>query len=195
MSKTKNSLAEFFSKGSRVELSNKFSRASGVALLFCGEASNLNLLFIKRATNPRDNWSGQLAFPGGKMEEADSSLLDACLREVQEEVGFGLPREAYVGSLDDIQARKRGQLVGFYIQPFIFYLPERPELIACEDEVAEIIWVGLDHLRDEANRAEYIYDRDGTNLNFPGILFENGDVLWGLTYMMVNDLLKKLQGY
>ncbi|RYZ62070.1 MAG: CoA pyrophosphatase [Proteobacteria bacterium] len=195
MSKTKDSLTEFLSQGSRVELSKHFSKASGVALLFCGEGKNLSLLFIKRATNPRDNWSGQLAFPGGKMEETDASLLDACLREVREEVGFDLPKGSLIGSLDDLQARKRGQLIEFYIQPFAFYLPEQPLLIACPDEVAEIIWVPLEHLRDVANRAEYPYEHEGTQYNFPGIRFANGDVLWGLTFMMVTNLLKKLEGF
>ena len=195
MSKTKNSLLGFFGKGSRTELSDQFTKASGVALLFCGEGLNLKLLFIKRATNPRDNWSGHLAFPGGKKEDSDASLLDACLRELYEEVGLRLNPSALIGSLDDIQARQRGHLVEFFIQPFIFYLEEVPKLFACENEVAEVMWVGLEHLRDEANRADFVYQRDGESMSFPGIRFLNGDILWGLTYMMVTNLLKKLEGF
>jgi 8-oxo-dGTP pyrophosphatase MutT (NUDIX family) len=192
MSKTKNDLRHILSQGPRIELSDRFSKASGVALLFCGEGSSLEVLFIKRATNPKDNWSGQLAFPGGKKEEGDATLLDTCLREVHEEIGLELPLSALVGSLDDLQARKRGVLMEFFIQPFVFYLDHKPEVIPCSSEVADTQWVALDYLRSETNRAEYLYEKDGVTMNLPGIRFSNGDILWGLTYMMVQNLFKKL---
>jgi 8-oxo-dGTP pyrophosphatase MutT (NUDIX family) len=192
MSKTKNELRHIFAQGPRTDLSETFSKASGVALLFCGEGSELELLFIKRAVNPKDNWSGQLAFPGGKRDDADDTLLDTCLREVHEELGLILPRPALIGSLDDLQARQRGNLLEFFIQPFVFYLDRKPDLIPCSSEVAEVLWVRLDYLRSEKNQAEYIFERDGVSMNLPGIRFASGDTLWGLTYLMVSNLFKKL---
>jgi 8-oxo-dGTP pyrophosphatase MutT (NUDIX family) len=193
MNKTKSELLEIFASGPRLDLSEDFSKASGVALLFCGQGPDLELLFIKRATNPRDNWSGQLAFPGGKRDEGDATLLDTCLREVREEIGLVLPPSSLMGSLDDLQARKRGILMPFFIQPFVFYLDQRPEVVPCSDEVAGIQWVSMTYLRDQQNRAEYLYEKDGAQFKLPGIRFSNGDILWGLTYMMVLNLFKKLK--
>ena len=46
------------------------------------------ILFIKRAERAGDPWSGHLAFPGGRAEESDATLLDLAMREAAEEVGI-----------------------------------------------------------------------------------------------------------
>ncbi|KAL6077941.1 CoA pyrophosphatase [Balamuthia mandrillaris] len=48
------------------------------------------ILFIKRAINPRDRWSGQVAFPGGRRDDSDSSDQSVAEREVNEEIGLDL---------------------------------------------------------------------------------------------------------
>ncbi|WP_413289321.1 NUDIX hydrolase [Bdellovibrio sp. HCB337] len=195
MSKTKSDIEKVLTQGPRTDLSKDFSRASGVALLLCEEAGHLEVLFIKRALNPSDNWSGHLAFPGGKKDETDASLLDACVREVREEVGVILDQSCLIGSLDDLQARKRGNLLEFYIQPFVFYLPQKPKLIPDPKEVERTLWVSLDYLLNVANRTEYKFQRDNMKLALPAIQFPDGDVLWGLTYMMIQNLFWKIQNY
>lgn len=42
------------------------------------------VLVLKRRANPRDPWSGHYAFPGGRRDDTDASLLDTCLRETWE---------------------------------------------------------------------------------------------------------------
>jgi len=42
-------------------------------------------LYIQRAINPKDRWSGQIAFPGGKADP-DESDQQAAEREVMEEL-------------------------------------------------------------------------------------------------------------
>lgn len=194
MSKTKKEIKQILSQGPRIDLSNEFSRASGVALLLCGEGPSLELLFIKRAVNPTDRWSGQIAFPGGKREEADTSLLGACMREVREEIGVELTEECLIGSLDDIQARKRGVLLDFYIEPFVFHLAEKPALALSEREVEKTYWVSLDYLADKANATSFDFVRENLKVNLPGIRFPDEEVLWGLTYMMLQNFFAKLRG-
>lgn len=195
MSKTKSDIENILTLGPRTDLSKEFSRASGVALLLCEEAGHLEVLFIKRALNPNDNWSGHLAFPGGKKDEKDASLLDACLREVHEEVGILLDKNSLIGSLDDLQARKRGHLLEFYIQPFVFYLPQKPAIVPDPQEVEKTLWMPLDYLLNVANHTEYVFERDSMKLALPAIQFPDGDVLWGLTYMMIQNLFWKIQNY
>lgn len=192
MSKTKKEISDILSQGPRIDLSKDYSRASGVALLLCGEGPDLELLFIKRAANPTDRWSGQIAFPGGKRDEADESLLAACVREVREEIGFALTPDLLIGSIDDIQARKRGVLLDFYIEPFVFHLGERPELVLAPTEVEKTYWVSLEYLADPANAAEYSYVHEGLTLKLPGIRLPDGEVLWGLSYMMLRNFFVKL---
>lgn len=194
MSKTKKEIKDLLSQGPRIDLSNDFSRASGVALLLCGEGRDLELLFIKRAVNPADRWSGQIAFPGGKREEADVSLLAACLREVREEIGYDLAAECLIGSIDDIQARKRGVLLKFFIEPFVFHVPAKPELVLSPREVEKTYWVSLDYLMNPANATNYEFVRDGLNVSLPAIRFPDGEVLWGLSYMMLQNFFVKMRG-
>jgi len=192
MSKTKKEIADILSQGPRIDLSNDFSRASGVALLLCGEGANLELLFIKRAQNPADRWSGQIAFPGGKRDEADVSLLAACMREVSEEIGLTLQPEWLIGSLDDIQARKRGLLLDFYIQPFVFHLLAKPELLLSHSEVDKVYWMPITELKDSRNATTYEIARDGVNVKLPAIRFPDETVLWGLSYMMLQNFFLKI---
>lgn len=192
MSKTKKEISDILSQGPRIDLSKDFSRASGVALLLCGEGTQLELLFIKRATNPADRWSGQIAFPGGKRDEADESLMAACLREVYEEIGYPLSADLFIGSLDDIQARKRGMLLEFYIQPFVFHLSEKPELQLSASEVEKTYWISLDYLTDTANSTTYEFVREGLNIKLPAIRMPDGEILWGLSYMMLQNFFVKL---
>jgi 8-oxo-dGTP pyrophosphatase MutT (NUDIX family) len=69
-------------------------RRASVALLLRrrgDEQGELELLYILRPQSPRDPWSGQVAFPGGKQEPGDGgSDLRTALREVKEELGLDL---------------------------------------------------------------------------------------------------------
>jgi 8-oxo-dGTP pyrophosphatase MutT (NUDIX family) len=57
--------------------------------------ARLELLFIRRADNPRDPWSGNVALPGGRREPGESDA-DAAVREAHEEVGLALAPPAFV---------------------------------------------------------------------------------------------------
>jgi 8-oxo-dGTP pyrophosphatase MutT (NUDIX family) len=188
--KIKNNIEKILSQGPRTDLSKNFSKASGVALLLCG--TQLELLFIKRAKNPIDHWSGQIAFPGGKRDESDASLLATCRRELYEEVSLDLSVDCLVGSLDDLQARKHGAHLDFYIRPFVFYTKEKPFVNAVPGEVEKTLWVSLDYLVNPKNRMNYSFTRDQIKLELPGIQLPDGDILWGLTYEMVQNLIRKI---
>jgi len=70
---------------------------------------SLELLFIKRAVNPRDRWSGDVALPGGRQEMGETDL-DTAIRETREEVGLNLTKGgfAFLGQLNDRVASRKG---------------------------------------------------------------------------------------
>ena len=76
---------------------------SAVAAILCN-AESPQLLFIERARVEGDPWSGDIAFPGGRVEPQDDGLQAAAERETQEEIGLDLGHGRYIGRLDDLVA-------------------------------------------------------------------------------------------
>src|SRR5512147_3188865 len=69
---------------------------AAVAMIMRELPGDLEILFIERATDARDPWSGHLAFPGGKVEQGEQAR-QAAERETLEEIGLVLESERYLG--------------------------------------------------------------------------------------------------
>jgi len=168
------------------------TRAAVAAILRAAPAGP-ELLFIHRAEDPRDPWSGHMAFPGGKVEAADNGLLAAALRETREEVGLDLERDAVpVGQLSDVRAVGRGRPLSMVISPYVFELQTTPELTT-NYEVAAVVWVPVAFLADRSNRETMPYRRYGLSVDLPCYRY-NGHLIWGLTLGMADDLLHLVTG-
>ena len=121
-------------------------RRASVAIVLrrCRGSSDLECLFMKRATNPRDPWSGDVCLPGGK-QEAGETDLETAVRETREEVGIDLSAGGfeYLGQLDDRTDGPRNRIV---ICPFVFVGSEgvNTHLKPCASEVAAAWWCSLD---------------------------------------------------
>jgi 8-oxo-dGTP pyrophosphatase MutT (NUDIX family) len=152
-------------------------RAAVASILRLG-TDDVEVLFIKRAERQGDPWSGHVAFPGGKREAADPSLLATAIRETEEEVGLRLELESFVARLHDVRAR----LNGYRVAHFVFRLEDRAAAIAMSPEVAAALWVPL------ASLAEVERVTRPSSSGLPSVKL--GDyVLWGMTYRMVGHLL------
>lgn len=155
-----------------------------VALLL-RQASQWELLFIHRAEREDDPWSAQMAFPGGRREAGDSSLLGALGREVAEEVGIELDRSTtLLGPLDEAEpvTRRQTRLV---IAPFVFAVHEEEIRLQCDPrEVQAAVWIPLGALRDPAAATELTW----RGRTYPAIRHE-GHVIWGITYRVVQEFL------
>jgi 8-oxo-dGTP pyrophosphatase MutT (NUDIX family) len=60
---------------------------AAVMIILC-EDGELKALYIRRAVNPMDPWSGQIAFPGGRTKMQDVDIIETAIREAWEEVGI-----------------------------------------------------------------------------------------------------------
>ncbi len=161
-------------------------RFASVALIF--RPDPLELLLIKRATHPSDPWSGQIALPGGRRDPGDEDLLATAKRETREEVGLTLG--APLGQLDDLQAVSRAGRLEMGIRPFVFALRSEASFVLDESEVAEAFFVDVNELRSGAKDTTYDLKRDHQTLHLPGYDLGDGKILWGLTYRMLQSLLR-----
>jgi len=163
------------------------TRAAVAAVLRPGE-DGAELLFIRRAEDPRDPWSGHMAFPGGRVDPDDSDPLGAAMRETREEVGLELGTVGErIGRLSDVAAVGRGRPMSMIITPFVFAVGENPCLVP-NDEVAAVVWVPMAFLADRGNRSRYPYRRGDLRIELPCYRYEE-HVIWGMTFGMVDELL------
>jgi len=162
-------------------------RAAVAMILRNDRQLGLEILFIQRAINPLDPWSGHMALPGGHVDPDDESIEAAARRETLEEVGLQLSEKMKMGRLSDLSGG-RLKFSGLSVSPFVFHYSGPAEL-QLSDEVADAVWVPLDYLSDSANVKPYVYHLDPARRNFPSFQY-NGYTIWGLTYRMLGQFLE-----
>lgn len=169
------------------------NRSACVAAILRGTSVlDLEVGFIRRARQDQDRWSGQIAFPGGRAEPEDADSLATAIRETFEEIGLQLPPTALVGQLNDLQARKAGQLLDFYIRPYVFFHLDRFSPVLDPREVADFFWISLTDLRSDSRQIHFEFAQENLSLRLPAIQMPSEPPLWGLTYMMTQELLRKV---
>ncbi|MES2557183.1 MAG: CoA pyrophosphatase [Bacteroidota bacterium] len=161
------------------------ARLSSVAILLFEIDNTLQFLVIRRSEYDGTH-SGQIAFPGGKWEQTDASLVATALRECEEEIGVTEGELDYVGKLTDVFT----VVSSFIIEPHIFYWKTpHDQFIISEREVAAVYSLSVDDLLNES-AVEYhsIPLKNGITLkDVPH--FALGEVkIWGATALILSEL-------
>ena len=168
-------------------------KRAAVAVVLREGTAGIEILFIRRAEHPHDPWSGQMAFPGGRVEPGDADLVATAVRETSEEIGLDLASVGdCLGALDELRAMARMRPMNLAIAPFVFRLRQDAPL-RLSDEVTSAHWLPLEELFSARFRSLHEYDHGGARLQFPCIVYE-GLVIWGLTYRMFAALQETLAG-
>ena len=177
----------------RRKLLRALMKRSAVAMILQVREGELNILMIKRAERKGDPWSGHMAFPGGRMDPQDRNGYAVALRETQEEVGLDLEATATsIGRLSDINARPQRGAFGMAVSCFVFRL-EQEVAFSPNHEVAETVWVPLEFLLDTDNREQMEWERGNLRIPMPCYFYE-GRRIWGLSLMMLDELMDLVEG-
>jgi len=144
----------------------------------------LHVLYTRRADGLPSH-QGEVAFPGGKVDETDVDLLATALREAHEEIGLGPETVEVLGSMSVV-----GTLAsGYSVAPFVGVISNPVKLRPNPREVAEIFSVPIDVLGDQRFRGNYRWKQGAT---YPAILYGE-QTIWGLTLRITLSLLELMQ--
>ena len=161
-------------------------RPAAVLVALVERASALHVLFTQR-TEQLAQHGGQISFPGGGIEAADTDAVAAALRETHEEVGIAHALVRPFGYLDCFET-----ISGYVVTPVVAELD--PGYIALPDprEVAEVFEVPMEFFLDAGN----LHRRRIQWRGRPREIFEfpfQGKNIWGATAAMLLSLVRRLE--
>jgi len=158
-------------------------RKGAVLMLFYPDRDKQTFVpFIKRPTYPGVH-SGQIAFPGGKMEDSDKDLSETALREAEEEIGVDASKIELIGNLSDLYIPPSN----FMVSPYIGITFEKPDFRPDPEEVVRIINCPMHLILDKSIRKSgMVKGSGGLRLNAP--YFDIGsEMVWGATAMILGE--------
>ena len=160
---------------------------SAVLVPLLKDGPEYKVLLTKRTAKVQAH-KGQISFPGGAVDKADSSYEQTALREAYEEIGL-MPRDVdLLGRLDDMLTMASN----FIMHPFVGFIPYPYEFRLHSFEVQELIFAPLEvFLRPRRlNNIEPIAFEGRT---YPSLAYHyKGHVIWGATARILENLAQIL---
>jgi 8-oxo-dGTP pyrophosphatase MutT (NUDIX family) len=156
-------------------------RAASVLVGLVDRPGGFSILLTQRTAH-LSRHAGQIAFPGGRVDEGDADEVATALRETEEEIGLGRDHIEPIGRLDRYVTR-----TGFTVTPVVALVAPPFTLTVDPNEVDEVFEVPLDFILDPANRQKDSYDFQGMTRYFYVFRYEKRNI-WGATAGMLVNL-------
>jgi 8-oxo-dGTP pyrophosphatase MutT (NUDIX family) len=158
-------------------------RLAAVAMII-RDRDSPSVLMIRRAERKGDPWSGQVAFPGGKMQEGDETARATAVRETYEEVGIDLDKSADFLGFAEATVTHTGTME---VVPAVFLLKQDVR-VNPNQEVASHRWIELEEMLSSGSKSVHRLNFEGREVSVPA--YSVGDyTIWGLTYRIVTSLV------
>lgn len=156
------------------------------AVLMALTREDVPRLILTRRAQHMNSHAGEVAFPGGKCDSSDASIIATALREAHEEIALEPSRVQVVGELGIFTSR-----IGMKVKPIIGLLDEMPTLTANPDEIESIFTVPLDVFLNQKPSYDHKVKYMGINIPVPSFNHE-GYVIWGLTGYMIVEFMRQV---
>lgn len=157
-------------------------KPGSVLILLYPESNEIYFPLIKRPDYLGAH-SGQVSLPGGKAE-AGETVFDTALREAQEEIGIHPSHVKVLGTLSQFFVIPSN----FLVTPVIGVAEGKPIWVPDQHEVARVLHGRLENILDEkAIRTQEILAAGRYRMLAPHFEVE-GEIVWGATAMMLNEL-------
>jgi len=164
-----------------------FGAAGQAPLAEQAHAQDLDLLFVERATTLRKH-AGQIAFPGGGIDQEDSSVADAALREAWEETGVDTSGIEVLGNLSETEL----PVSNFLVTPVLGWWHTESSVHAVDPaESAGVFRAPVAQLLDPKNRLTGVVQRNQQKFTSPAFQFGER-IIWGFTAIVLDRLFTEL---
>ena len=160
-------------------------RPAGVLLAIEVHQSEPTILLTKRSSALRHH-PGQIAFPGGKVDDGDVGPEGAALREAWEEVGLPQDLPHVIGALSPHET-----VTGFQVTPFVALLKRPFDVVPEQGEVSEVFRVPLHHVLELENFSIQSRRWRGQTRKYYTIPF-GPYYIWGATARMLRHFAEKM---
>lgn len=149
--------------------------------------NNPCVILTKRSNNLRKH-SGQISFPGGKVDKVDENVYSTALRETEEEIGIHQDSISVHGLLDDFATPYFSA-----VTPVLATIKSSNYIIS-EAEIEEIIEVPLNELMDPQIYHSELWQRDGITHTIHFFLWHDSIAhktynIWGATAGVLHKVL------
>ncbi len=145
-----------------------------------------SILLTLRASHLKSH-PGQVSFPGGMYEPSDLDITQTALRETHEEIALPPDRFNVLGELSTVFSKD-----GVRVYPVVAVAEHLDGCLANPDEIADIFRVPWNFFKTEVPEFQHI-ERHNLSYEIPHFYFE-GKHIWGLTAMIVLELLNVMEG-
>ncbi len=142
-------------------------------------------VLLTRRSDTLNSHTGQVAFPGGRLDSGETAL-QAALREAHEEIGLLPERLRPIGLSDSHETG-----TGFRVTPVVAMLEPPFDLTLNPDEVADVFETPWDFLMDEANHRRESMIWQGAERFFWAMPWDDAGIeryIWGATAGMIRAL-------
>jgi len=165
----------------------KDARIAAVLILLYPNDGSIYTVFMQRH-NYDGVHGGQISFPGGKKETADSDVVHTAIREAMEETGVNGAEINVLGALTPLFIPVSNMIV----TPVVGWMDRRPDFSHQPEEVVFLIEAELKRFLDPAIIKIKPFEIRGEMLDVRYFDYD-GNVIWGATAMILNELLNIIQ--
>jgi 8-oxo-dGTP pyrophosphatase MutT (NUDIX family) len=166
---------------SRHDVPEESTREAAVLVLFGPRNDFGEVVIIERASHLKAH-PGQPAFPGGRVEEGDSSLSQTALREAKEEIGLNPDSIEILGELPQLWIPPSN----FKVTPVLGWWHTPHEITSIDaNEVQAVYQIPLADLINPKNRTRvrHVNGSFGPGFNVESML------IWGFTGGLISRLM------
>jgi 8-oxo-dGTP pyrophosphatase MutT (NUDIX family) len=162
-------------------IKNNAIKAAVLAIIYKSDTEE-NVIYLIERNTYNGHHSGQIALPGGKMDQGDENLIDTALREVYEEIGVQLESDQLFPL-----SPQWIHVSNHWVQPFYTIVYEKPIFTLNKREINCIFEIPISLFKDSSFLTFHELKILENKVISP-LFLNDGKEIWGATAIILYQL-------